>query len=88
MAVAFALASCSRDPQWADEELHLKNQQLQEQFAPLVVGTWHIEVINDKQRFFERLTFLPDKTLKGMRNGSIDGSSPSAAWSNTPTGKT
>lgn len=71
MAVAFALASCSRDPQWADEELHLKNQQLQEQFAPLVVGTWHIEVINDKQRFFERLTFLPDKTLKGMRKWQL-----------------
>ena len=62
------LASCSSDePQWADPEAHEKTEQLNEQYGPLLVGTWHIERIGERQRFFERLTFEADGTLTGLR---------------------
>ena len=52
-----ALAACSSDPEWADPEAHEKNVELQERYAPLLVGTWHVERIGEKQRYFEKLTF-------------------------------
>ena len=36
---------------------HEKNVELQERYAPLLVGTWHVERIGEKQRYFEKLTF-------------------------------
>ena len=38
-----ALAACSSDPKWADPEAHEKTMELQERYAPLLVGTWHVE---------------------------------------------
>ena len=38
-----ALAACSSDPEWADPEAHEKTMELQERYAPLLVGTWHVE---------------------------------------------
>ena len=68
MLAVFFLASCSSDePQWADPEAHEKTEQLREQYGPLLVGTWHLERIGERQRFFERLTFEPDGTLTGLR---------------------
>ena len=55
-----SLASCSSDPQWADEEAHEKTEQLRKQYTPIIAGTWHVEYIKDKGRFFERLTFSAD----------------------------
>ena len=52
-----ALAACSSDPEWADLEAHEKTVELQERYAPLLVGTWHVERIGEKQRYFEKLTF-------------------------------
>ena len=52
-----ALAACSSDPKWADLEAHEKTVELQERYAPLLVGTWHVERIGEKQRYFEKLTF-------------------------------
>lgn len=53
-----SLASCSSDdPQWADPEAHEKTEQLREQYGSLLVGTWHLERIGERQRFFEQLTF-------------------------------
>ena len=52
-----ALAACSSDPEWADPEAHEKTVELQERYAPLLVGTWHVERIGEKQRYFEKLTF-------------------------------
>ena len=49
-----SLASCSSDPQWADEEAHEKTEQLRKQYTPIIAGTWHVEYIKDKGRFFER----------------------------------
>ena len=47
MLATFSLASCSSDdPQWADPEAHEKTEQLNEQYGPLLVGTWHIEYTN------------------------------------------
>ena len=67
MLAAFSIASCSSDPEWADPEAHEKTEQLQKQYGPIIAGTWHIEKIGEKQRYFERLTFNADGTLKGMR---------------------
>jgi len=64
---AFALTACSSDPQWADEEAHEKTEQLRKQYTPIIVGTWHVEYVKDKGRFFERLTFNTDGTFTGMR---------------------
>ena len=59
MLATFSLASCSSDePHWADPEAHEKTEQLNEQYGPLLVGTWHIEVINNKVRHYEQLTFI------------------------------
>ena len=66
-AAMLSLFSCSSDPQWADEEAHEKTEQLQKQYGPMMIGTWHYENISDTERFFERLTFNADGTLSGMR---------------------
>ena len=64
LIVALAFASCGSDePRYADPEAHEKTVQLNEQYGPLMVGTWHYENISDTQRYFERLTFAyADKT--------------------------
>ena len=66
-AAILSLVSCSSDPQWADEEAHEKTEQLQKQYGPMMIGTWHYENISDTERFFEQLTFNTDGTLSGMR---------------------
>ena len=48
------LAACSSEPQWADPVAHEKTEQLQKQYGPMMVGTWHYEKIGESQRFFER----------------------------------
>ena len=68
LLASFSLASCSSDePQWADPEAHEKMEQLNEQYGRLLVGTWHIESIKDKERHYEQLTFFADGALKGIR---------------------
>lgn len=87
LAVLF-IASCSSDPEWADPEAHEKTEQLRQQYGPILVGTWHIEKIGEKQRYFERLTFNADGTLTGMRKWqsrelvSIDGEKRYTDWEN------
>ena len=73
LIAALAFASCSSDPQWADEEAYEKTVQLNEQYGPLMVGTWYYENISDTQRYFERLTFQADGTLTGMRKWELSG---------------
>lgn len=82
-----ALASCgSSEPEWADPEAHEKTEQLRKQYTPFIVGTWHYEHIGDRQRFFERLTFQEDGTLKGYRKWetrslvTIDGEQRYTDW--------
>ena len=68
MLAAFSLASCGSDePRYADPEAHEKTVQLNEQYGPLMVGTWHYENISETQRYFECLMFQADGTLTGMR---------------------
>lgn len=67
MMAVCSFAACSSDPQWDDPEAHEKTEQLREQYGPVIVGTWHIEKLSDKQRFFEQLTFQADGTLTGLR---------------------
>ena len=84
--VALVLTACSSDPQWADPEAHEKTVQLNEKYAPLMVGTWHYEKIGERQRYFERLTFQADGTLTGMRKWqtcklvTIDGKEQYTDW--------
>ena len=84
---AFSLASCGSDePRYADPEAHEKTVQLNEQYGPLMVGTWHYENISDTQRYFELLTFQADGTLTGMRKWqtrkpvTIDGEQRYTDW--------
>ena len=86
MLAAFSLASCSSDPQWADPEAHEKTEQLRKQYTLIIAGTWHVEYIKDKGRFFERLTFNSDGTFTGMRKWqsrelvTIDGEQRYTDW--------
>ena len=67
-----ALAACSSDPEWADPEAHEKTMELQERYAPLLVGTWHVERIGEKQRYFEKLTFSDSRNdIVGSRGTFI-----------------
>ena len=68
---ALALTACSSDPQWADPEAHEKTVQLNEQYGPLMVGTWHYEKIGERHRYFERLTFKDDGTFTGYRKWNV-----------------
>ena len=83
---ALALTTCSSDPQWADEEAHEKTEQLRKQYTPIIAGTWHVEYVKDKGRFFERLTFSADGTFTGMRKWqtrklvTIDGEERYTDW--------
>ena len=91
---ALALTACSSDPQWADPEAHEKTVQLNERYAPLMVGTWHYEKIGERHRYFERLTFKDDGTLTGYRKWqcrelvTIGGKEQYTDWKNVgqPTG--
>ncbi len=85
--LAIVFASCGSDePRYADPEAHEKTVQLNEQYGPIIVGTWYYENISDTQRFFERLTFQTDGTLTGMRKWqtrklvTIDGEQRYTDW--------
>ena len=87
LPAALCLASCSSDrPQWADPEAHEKPELLRKQYTPVVAGTWHIESVKDKGRFFERLTLSRDGTLSGQRKWqsrqlvTIDGKEQYTDW--------
>ena len=70
--VALVLTACSSDPQWADPEAHEKTVELNEQYGPLMAGTWHYEKIGERQRYFERLTFNEDGTFtRVMGTGTL-----------------
>ena len=57
LIAALAFASCgSNEPRYANPEAHEKTVQLNEQYGPLMVGTWHYENISDIQRYYEQLT--------------------------------
>ena len=95
LIAALAFASCGSDePRYADPEAHEKTVQLNEQYGPLMVGTWHYEKIGERHRYFERLTFKDDGTLTGYRKWqqrelvTIDGKEQYTDWKNVglPTG--
>ena len=86
LSTIISLASCSSDPEWADQEAHEKTEQLREQYGSLLVGTWHLERIGERQRFFEQLTFESDGTLTGLRKWqmrnlvTVDGKETLTDW--------
>lgn len=68
MGLVLSFTSCGDDePQPVNTEDNEKTMQLREQYESLVVGTWWYEHVTDNVRFFERLTFGADGTLKGIR---------------------
>lgn len=89
LLTAISFVSCSSDePQWADLEAHEKTEQLRAQYTPFIVGTWHYEKVEEKQRVFEQLTFNADGTLSGQRKWqarqvvTIDGQEQYTDWEN------
>lgn len=90
MLAALSLVSCSSDPELADPEAHEKTEQLREQYAPFIVGTWHYEKTLEKQRAYEQLTFNADGTLSGRRKWQsrkiviIDGLERYTDWDDVP----
>ena len=84
--VAAFFYSCSNEPEYADPEAHERTLELREQYVPKLIGTWHIERISEKQRFFEQLTFNADGTLTGKRKWqmrqlvTIDGQKRYTDW--------
>ena len=86
MLALFVIVSCSSDPEWADPEAHEKTEQLQKEYGPLLVGTWHCEYTNESQRYYEQLTFQEDGTLTGYRKWqtrklvTIDGEQQYTDW--------
>ena len=49
LIAALAFASCGSDePRYADPEAHEKTVKLNEQYGPLMVGTWHYENIRTR----------------------------------------
>ena len=67
MFVVCSPVACTSEPQWVDPEAHEKTEQLQRECVPLMIGTWHYEVLGNKHRFFEQLTFKSDSTFTGYR---------------------
>lgn len=86
LVVTLSFCSCSSEPEYADPEAHERTIQLNEKYAPLMVGTWYYENTNDTHRFFERLTFKADSTFTGMRKWqgrklvTIDGKEQYTDW--------
>ena len=71
LAATFSFWSCSSEPEYVDPEAHERTIQLNEKYAPLMVGTWYYENTNDTHRFFERMTFKADSTFTGMRKWQV-----------------
>ena len=88
--IAITLSSCSSEPEWADPEAHEKTEQLREQYASFIAGTWHYESISEKQRVFEQLTFKADGTFNGQRKWqarqvvTIGGEEQYTDWEDVP----
>ena len=83
-----ALASCSKDSEWADPEAHNKTEELRKQYKKYIIGTWHYEYTSDNHRFFEQITFNDDYSLTGNRKWqtrkqvTIDGHEVFTDWEN------
>lgn len=88
--ISLTTTSCHSDPEWADPEAHEKTEQLQKQYTPFIVGTWHYKKTIEKQRAFEQLTFNADGTLCGWRKWqsrqvvTIDGQKKYTDWEDVP----
>ena len=71
IASVFSIASCSCEAQWVDPEAHERTEQLQKEYTPLIEGTWHIEQVTERHRYFEQLTFQADGKLNGIRKWQV-----------------
>jgi hypothetical protein len=85
--ILITFTSCgSSEPEWVDPEAHERTEQLQKQYGPLMVGTWHYEKVGESQRFFEKLSFKDDGTFTGIRKWqtrklvTIDGEQRYTDW--------
>jgi len=91
LSAALSIVSCGNsEPEWTDAEAHEKTLQLREQYASLLVGTWHYEKSIEKQRAFEQLTFNADGTFSGQRKWqmrqvvTIEGREQYTDWEDMP----
>lgn len=56
------LAGCGSDSVDEDLEAEAKTQELRDEYNAKLQGEWHREVIDEKNRFFERYSFKADHT--------------------------
>lgn len=62
------ITACSHDEDdSAYMETQRKTAELREQFASKMVGTWYMEHISDKHKYFELLELKDDGTMTGKR---------------------
>ena len=71
MIVVLAFASCGSDePRYADPEAHEKTVQLNEQYGPLMVGTWPIPIslpsTTPMKRRFDSKDFTSKTRMDGL----------------------
>ena len=71
---AFAMTACSSDePRYTDPEAHEKTVQLNEKYAPLMVGTWHYEKIGERHRQYTDWQNAGQPTGWGDEEGPMNG---------------
>lgn len=61
------LAGCGSDSVDEDLEAEAKTQELRDEYNAKLQGEWHREVIDEKNRFFERYSFKADHTYSVER---------------------
>ena len=71
LITALAFASCGSDePRYADPEAHEKTVQLNEQYGPLMVGTWPIPIslpsTTPTKRRFDSKDFTSKTRMDGL----------------------
>ena len=71
LIVVLAFASCGSDePRYADPEAHEKTVQLNEQYGPLMVGTWPIPIslpsTTPTKRRFDSKDFISKTRMDGL----------------------
>lgn len=59
----FWATACSKEPQWADPELHAKKEEVQAKYNKLLVGDWHRIVRTDTRLFYSHYRLNEDGSM-------------------------
>ena len=82
LIAALAFTSCGSDePRYADPEAHEKTVQQNEQYGPLMVGTWHYENISDTLQKRHLPSLRATSCPEPPSTAGAPGRSSAAGWS-------